>query len=415
MADRKKLLRLALLTVGTIAAVVVAAICVYRLWERAPETAVQPEALVGHGETEPTRARPSVTKPVKKTEDEGLPFDTQRRDGIYTILLVGNDDGTGNTDTIMVGRLDTVRHTMDFVSIPRDTIINVDWQVRKLNGVYWGAGGIDALKKHIRKLIGFDVDCYAVVDLAAFEQVVDAVGGIWFEVPQDMYYEGWIELDQGYQMLNGHQAMGLCRYRADYADGDLGRIEVQHDFLKAAAEQLLSLDNIPNAAEVIRIVAENTTTNLSAANIAWFLRQAMLCRSEDINFHTAPNTPAYVRGYSYAFLDLYDWLAMVNERLDPFDTAVTEADIDLVYLYNGKVCCTTVLQGPGYYDLGKTPSSEPPAEIIEEPEEPVQLSEPVVPSPPMTYEEMFIEVPPEEDEPTEDEWFTERLNKSGEP
>ena len=53
---------------------------------------------------------------------------------------------------------------MDFVSIPRDTIINVEWDNRKLNSVYWGSknnggNGIDALRSHVKKLTGFDVDC----------------------------------------------------------------------------------------------------------------------------------------------------------------------------------------------------------------------------------------------------------------
>ena len=81
---------------------------------------------------------PQPTSLATAQENKGTPFDTQRKDGVYTILLAGNDDGTGNTDTIMVGKIDTVRHTIDFVSIPRDTIINVEWDNRKLNSVYWG-------------------------------------------------------------------------------------------------------------------------------------------------------------------------------------------------------------------------------------------------------------------------------------
>ena len=77
-------------------------------------------------------------------------------------------------------------------------------------------------------------------------------------------------------LLSGYDAIGLCRYRAGYVNGDLERIEVQHQLLKAAAEQFISLGNIPNIGKVAKILAENTDTNLSAANIAYFIRQALM-------------------------------------------------------------------------------------------------------------------------------------------
>lgn len=352
MKDRKKFLKIAGLSLGAVVLIAALATGAYLLWERAP--AVQPvptEAAASPG--------PTATG-LKAQEDKGTPFDTQRKDGVYTFLLAGNDDGTGNTDTIMVGKLDTVRHKLDFVSIPRDTIINVEWDNRKLNSVYWGSknnggNGIDALRSHVKKLTGFDVDCYAVIDLEAIVQVVDAMGGVYFDVPQAMDYDDGpvIHLQPGYQLLDGEAAMGLCRYRKGYVNGDLERIQVQHDFLKAAADQFISLGSIPNAGKVAKILAESMDTNLSAANIAYFIRQALMCSPENIHFYTAPNTPQEVHNLSYTFLDLYDWLDMVNTTINPYTTPVTEGKLDLVYLHNGAACCTTVLNGAYYYQLGR--------------------------------------------------------------
>lgn len=422
MRDRKKTLRIILASLGAIATAAVVAFCVYMLWEQAPEVETQtPELLT----KQIPEAKADDSESEKERAEKGLPFDTKRKDGVYTLLLVGNDDGTGNTDTIMVGKIDTVRHSMNFVSIPRDTIINVDWSVRKLNSVYWGAvnngeSGIDALKRHVKKLTGFDVDCYAVIDLEAFQQVIDVMGGVWFEVPQRMQYEDagqdlYIDLEAGYQLLDGYQAMCLCRYRSSYVDGDIGRIAMQHEFLKAAADQLLNLGSIPNAPEIAKIIAENTDTNLTAANIAYFLRQALMCKSEDINFYTAPHTPAYVQELSYAFLDLYDWLTMVNEKLNPFSAEVGEGNLDLVYLYNGNVCCTTVLSGPGYYDLGRSQSNaQRNAEQGEAAEEPAEEKPPTpAPTPVQPTEKPYEELFPDADDaeeptlPGNDDWLTE--------
>ena len=152
--------------------------------------------------------------------------------------------------------------------------------------------------------------------------------------------------------------MWLCRYRSGYVNGDIDRISVQHDFLKAAADQFIQLGKIPNVPQVAAILAQSTDTNLSAANMAWFARQLMRCKSEDIRFYTAPNTPATVHDLSYTFLDLYDWLKLINSTLNPGTVPIGEGQLDLVYLHNGEVCCTTALQGLSYFDMSRRPAPE---------------------------------------------------------
>ena len=407
MRDKKKLLKIAGISLGAVVLTAALVVGGYMLWERAPE--VEPGPIVAEAE-----ASPQPTSLTAVQEDKGTPFYTQRKDGVYTILLAGNDDGTGNTDTIMVGKIDTVRHTIDFVSIPRDTIINVEWDNRKLNSVYWGAinnggNGIDALRSHVKKLIGFDVDCYAVVDLEAVIEVVDLMGGVYFDVPFEMNYDDGpvIHLQPGYQLLDGYNAIGLCRYRDGYVNGDLERIEVQHQFLKAVAEQFISLGNIPNIGKVTKILAENTDTNLTAANIAYFIRQALMCNPEDINFYTAPNTPQDVQQLSYTFLDLYNWLDMVNSTLNPYTSPVSEGNLDLVYLHNGAVSCTTVLNGAYYYQLGQqsqgTQAQEQPVELAAEPAPEPETQETEPPQrPTVTTAPISKPIP----SPSDEDWLT---------
>ncbi len=406
MRDKKKILKIAGISLGALALTAALVVGGYLLWERAPE--VEPGAIVAEPE-----ASPQATARTTAQEDKGTPFDTQRKDGVYTILLAGNDDGTGNTDTIMVGKIDTVRHTMDFVSIPRDTIINVEWDNRKLNSVYWGSknnggNGIDALRSHVKKLIGFDVDCYAVADLESIIEVVDVMGGVYFDVPFEMNYDDGpvIHLQPGYQLLDGYEAMGLCRYRDGYVNGDLERIEVQHQFLKAVAEQFISLGNIPNIGKVSKILAESMDTNLTAANIAYFIRQALMCNTEDINFYTAPNTPQDVQQLSYTFLDLYNWIDLINSTINPYTTPVSEGNLDVVYLHNGAACCTTVLNGAYYYQLGSqqsAPAQEQPVELAAEPEPEPEVQQPAQTEMPQVTTTPITKPLPT---PSDDDWLT---------
>ena len=388
--NNKRLFFSAFLTLlGVFALIGIALYCVYMLWEKAPD--VEPEA-------------PKAISTEKTSDSDVEPVSPDRQQDIYTILLVGNDDGIGNTDTIVVGRLDTVNHTMDFVSIPRDTLVNLDWNVRKINAVYAGtanSGGvaIDGLKTQIRNLIGFNVDCYAVIDLDVFVDTVDLMGGVWFDVPQAMHYEDpgqnlYIHIDAGYQCLNGEQAMGVVRYRSGYANGDLGRIEMQQQFLKAVATQFIRLGNIPNISQVVSLLAKNMDTDLSAANIAFFLRQALLCDSEDINFHTMPNTPDMVYGLSYTFVELDPWLEMINQCLNPYNASVTAANLDVVYKSGGTILSTSGnLRGSWYYSATPTSTVTPTPSPEPEPSEPPEEGGEVTPVPPETPEESQ---PPEE-------------------
>lgn len=337
----KKALRLLLGILLGLLLLVIGAVCVYRIWERAPEVTAETRPLVV-----------AVSKPaVRRAPAEAAEKTRTRKEGVYTLLLAGQDNGNGNTDTMMLARLDTNSHALDVVSIPRDTMVNAPWRIRKLNAAYAmgalsGGSGAENLCRHVAKLTGFEADNYAIVDLDAFVQVVDALGGVDFDVPVAMDYEDrgqglTIHLQPGPQHLDGYQAMGLCRFRSGYADADFGRIDMQHRFLKACAAQFITLGNIPNVAKVVDILSHSLETDLSGGNVAWFLRQFLKCRSEDIHFYTAPSRPTDSGGISYTVLELEPWLEMLNANLDPYREPIAAGDLDLVFSRGGAIGCTT--------------------------------------------------------------------------
>ncbi|MBR0208627.1 MAG: LCP family protein [Oscillospiraceae bacterium] len=269
-----------------------------------------------------------------------------RRKNVYTLILAGLDEVSGNTDTILIARLDAAERRIDLVSIPRDTYINRAWEVRKINCAYSsarnaGENGLEGLRAAMRGLCGFDADCCAVVDLKTVEQAIDLMGGVYFDVPFDMDYEDAaqdlaIHIGAGYQRLSGEQCVQLCRYRKNYINGDLDRISLQQSFLKAAARQFISLGSIPNLARVVQLAASSVDSDLTAANIAYLLRCAIQCSADDIRFYTMPNRPADAGGLSYTFAEKDEWLAMLNDALDPFDAPIGEENLDLVYLEGGR-------------------------------------------------------------------------------
>lgn len=360
MNPKKKKGKVFLIILVALLVLIAAAVAFYFMWEQAPQTAQEKASAAETAVTEATvTPAASPTPTPTPVLDGGVAPENERQDGVYTVLLAGVDLYTGHTDTIVVGKVDTNVHKMDFVSIPRDTLLNMDGDMRKINAVYdqavqAGKDGMDALKKRVEQLVGFEIDCYAMIDLDAFIEVIDAVGGIDYYVDEPIYYDDvwqnmFIYYPVGMAHLDGEKAMALVRYRAGYLNADIGRIEVQHKFLKACFEQFISLGNIPNVGKVIDILTKSLDTDLSAKNIAYFIHQALMCKVEDISFDTMPNAPKTIGGYSYAVIVLYNWINMINEHLNPYVQEITSADLDVMYNDIYGYGCTREVQGGWYY------------------------------------------------------------------
>ena len=281
----------------------------------------------------------------------------------YTVLILGRDTGGGgNTDTMLLASYDVTNQKATVMSIPRDTMVNVGWDVKKINSVYnsYGGGekGIKALYQEIAQLVGFEPDYQVVVEWEAVGEIVDAMGGVYFDVPRDMDYEDpyqdlSIHISKGYQKLNGEQAMGVVRFRDGkngYANGDIGRIETQQAFLKAVIEQMLQIQNVTKISQFAKVFQENVTTDLSFQNILWFAQQAIFggLKVENVNFVTMPykGVSAWSRSYhqnlSYVVPVADELLELVNNDLSPFKEVFTLSDLDIRYVNSdGSIGSTT--------------------------------------------------------------------------
>ena len=279
----------------------------------------------------------SNTEQQDDTQDddkEDVPL-TGRREGVYTFALIGMDQVGANTDTIMVVTFDTTAHTLNVVSIPRDTLVNVSWSTKKVNSLY-GNGGIEMLMDGLQDLVGYEIDFHVLVDLDAFKKLVDEVGGIWFDVPEDMYYTDptqnlYISVPAGYQCLNGEDAMGVVRFRATYVEGDIQRIRVQQDFMKAAIKQMLENVGSINITTLVDIFLNDVDTDLTNGNCVWLAQEFFKMDMSHVEFMTMPgNYTDSVYGGSYVTILLDDWLDMINTYLNPFYEKITLEDQDIL-------------------------------------------------------------------------------------
>lgn len=302
-------------------AVLVVSLCLLNAYFNRP-----PEALIEKNEVE---------EPSDEELSGGPVLTGDYKEGFYTFLIVGIDAEGALTDTIMVAALDTVNKQLDIVSVPRDTRIDVARNPKKINSAY-AVGGIGQLQSEIKTILGFKPHYYVAVSLEAFKELVDAIGGVEFYVPQDMKKvdraQGlYIDLKQGLQLLDGDKAMQLVRFRG-YPNADIGRIETQQKFVLALADQLLTVSNIGKIPELLAIFQRQVETDLSFREIQWFARKLMDLQVEtDISMQTMPIEGFdTVNGHSYVYLSEEKLLTLINEKINPFKHPITADDVIIV-------------------------------------------------------------------------------------
>ena len=188
----------------------------------------------------------------------------------FNALLVGTDKSGEMTDTIMLVNVNTDTEKIHMLSIPRDTKVKVDGKNRKINSCYH-RGGLELLVTKVKELTNAPIHYYAIIGTGTLAQIVDALGGVEYEVERDMYYNDpvqdlHIDLEKGMQTLNGEQAEQYCRFRS-YVMGDLTRTECQQKFLKALLKQKLKLKYVTKVYSLYEAVNENIETNVTMSDI----------------------------------------------------------------------------------------------------------------------------------------------------
>lgn len=196
-----------------------------------------------------------------------------------TVLVMGIDrvpdakDGSdsifsGRSDTMLLLRIDPDQQTVNLLSIPRDTQVDIPGVgVTKINQA--NASGGPALAKRVvsQTLNSIEVDRYVRISTDAFKELVDQLGGVKVYVPEDMSYQDktqklFIDLKKGWQTLDGDQAEQFARFRHDNF-GDIGRVQRQQTLLKALRSQISSPLVFPRVPGILSTMQKYIDTNLS--------------------------------------------------------------------------------------------------------------------------------------------------------
>ena len=163
------------------------------------------------------------------------------------ILVIGGDGAPNRqgvrSDTLIVLRLDPHRRTISMLSVPRDELVQIPgYGQNKINAAF-SYGGVKLCLQVLKQYLGVPINDFVYVDFTGFEKVVNKLGGAYLMIDTRYYNntatDDWasINLEPGYQLLDGAQTLGFVRFRHDQ-NGDFTRILRQQMFLRALKRQI---------------------------------------------------------------------------------------------------------------------------------------------------------------------------------
>ena len=179
--------------------------------------------------------------------------------------------------------------------------------------------------KAVNEITGLDIKYYVIVKTEALIQLVDAIGGVEFNVPIDMKYDDptqdlHIDLKAGTQKLDGEKAEQVLRFRhsnpdkngvmstypSEYGNDDFGRMRTQREFLKEVAKQTIKLKNITKIGSFVDILKENVTTNITNWSlIKDYIPYAIDFNTENLEMANIPGTTGSLGPNNLSFF-IYD-------------------------------------------------------------------------------------------------------------
>ncbi len=212
----------------------------------------------------------------------------------------------GRSDTMLLLRIDPKDNSVKMLSIPRDTRVeNPELSIKKINQANADRGPALAAKIVSNTLNDAPIDRYLRITADAFRELVDLVGGVEVFVPYKMQYADEtqhlkIDLEPGWQTLNGEQAEQFARFRHD-DKGDIGRVQRQQFLLKALQSRLTSPTMLPRLPQMMRVVQRYVDTNISLEEMLALANFALKLDKTDIKMVMLPGRFSNPKEYSASY------------------------------------------------------------------------------------------------------------------
>ncbi|MFD1039941.1 LCP family protein [Virgibacillus byunsanensis] len=181
------------------------------------------------------------------------------------VLLLGVDEREGDkgrSDTMVLMSSNPKTDSMQMLSIPRDTYVDIPGRgMDKINHAY-AFGDVGLAVQTVEENFDIPVHFYVRVNMEGFQQGIDALGGVTVQNAQ-AFSQGGETFTEGAVTLDGEQALKYIRMRKEDPRGDLGRNERQRNVITAAMNEAASFSSITKVGEILGILGGNVKTDLA--------------------------------------------------------------------------------------------------------------------------------------------------------
>jgi len=246
--------------------------------------------------------------------------------GMLNFLVLGVDKDQSRADTIMLFCYDGYSNRVNILSFPRDTMVKTGgWNQKLIAAMGVGIQNVQRGKdkepeeeviRQIKKMTGLPIHYSLTVNFEGFKEVIDALGGVDFNVPYNMNYDDpvqdlHIHLQAGPQHLDGQAAHDFVRFRhnnngsapGEYVMGDEGRIYWQQKFIKELLRQKLTPQLFTRLDEVFDVITKHVKTNYSMQDLLKHISIIEEIDFEEIGSYKLPGEAKYVGGVSWYVQD----------------------------------------------------------------------------------------------------------------
>jgi len=213
------------------------------------------------GDQEEAQAPEPPAKEVEQVEQQPAVEEEEPEEaetGTVNVLVAGLDK-YGSADAILVVRISFDDKSVEVVSIPKYTRVDLP-EYDSDRTISQIARNRENFKKAAGKLLGADIDFYAILNLDAAKRVVDSIGGVEVDVQEKLFYSDraqklFIDLEPGLQVLNGDQAVDYARFRG--RGGENARMKRQAKLARAVFRKVSSSDMIPKLPDLVKTLIQN--------------------------------------------------------------------------------------------------------------------------------------------------------------
>lgn len=270
-------------------------------------------------------------------------------EGQYSVLFLGFDEEEFNTDVMWVIQFDIGHASIRILQIPRDTCLP-DYTrsvTRKFNSIY--SMGDPNIQPPIQRTVnavqenfGIPIDAYITTACFDIVEIVDLIGGIPINIENEIIYEHDKIIPEGDITLTGEQAEWFIRFRREWMQGDIGRMQNQRKFMAAAMQKLFSIVKDEGRLKLYSYIKEIyekelVYTDLSIGDLSKVADFASTVDMENVRVDMIPGEDAVFyaadgKGYSVFSVHKQETIDLLNNYYRPYQRRMTQEDTSMVEL-----------------------------------------------------------------------------------